>query len=258
MRRIAYLIAAGITLSALSLAGFALFSPVPVDAPVDPVSLSLPEGRGLAAGRLASVSFTAVASQAMHVQVLAGPETFEALLSASLSPDELRTGPRPTTTTAPPTTTTSAPKPTTTTSSPPTTTSTTTPPTTTSTSLPPTTTTTAPTTTTTVPSSGPLTESQMRDLAVRFFPAEEVEKAVLVAKCESGFNPNAYNPAGPYGGLFQHLESAWAARATAAGYPGASIFDPEANTAAAHLVWSSSGWGPWPSCSSWADGQLGG
>jgi hypothetical protein len=98
----------------------------------------------------------------------------------------------------------------------------------------------------------------MRALAARFFPAEEVDKAVLVAKCESGFNPMAYNPAGPYGGLFQHLETAWTSRASAAGYPGASIFDPEANTAAAYLLWSSSGWSPWPSCSSWADGQLGG
>jgi hypothetical protein len=98
----------------------------------------------------------------------------------------------------------------------------------------------------------------MRELAARFFPSEEVEKAVLVARCESGFNPAAYNSSGPYGGLYQHLETHWETRAAAAGYPGASIFNAEANTAAAHLLWSSNGWGPWPSCSAWADGQLGG
>ena len=98
----------------------------------------------------------------------------------------------------------------------------------------------------------------MRELAGRFFPAEELDKAVLVAWCESGFDPNAYNLVGPYGGLFQHAEIYWPSRAIAAGYPGASIFDAEANTAASKLLWSISGWQPWPYCSAWADGQLGG
>ncbi|MDF1594612.1 MAG: hypothetical protein P1T08_00755 [Acidimicrobiia bacterium] len=62
MRRAAYLIFAGITLVALSFAGFAVFAPVAVDAPEIPVQIDLPDGRGLAAGRLASMSFTAVAS----------------------------------------------------------------------------------------------------------------------------------------------------------------------------------------------------
>jgi hypothetical protein len=98
----------------------------------------------------------------------------------------------------------------------------------------------------------------MRELAAGFFPAEEVDKAVLIADCESGLNPSAYNPGGPYGGLYQHSEAAWDSRAAAAGYPGASIFNAEANTAAAYLLWSSNGWDPWRWCSAWADGQLGG
>jgi hypothetical protein len=41
------------------------------------------------------------------------------------------------------------------------------------------------------------------------------------------------SPSSPAGatvdGLFQHKSIYWAARATAAGYPGASVFDPMAN-----------------------------
>jgi hypothetical protein len=98
----------------------------------------------------------------------------------------------------------------------------------------------------------------MRELAGRFFPPEELDKAVLVAWCESKYDPNAYNPVAPYGGLYQHAEIYWPPRATAAGYPGASIFNAEANTAASHWLWMISGWQPWPYCSAWADGQLGG
>lgn len=257
MRRYALPVITIITLFALSLAGFALFSPEPVDAPTAVPELTLPEGRGLASGRLATMSFVVVASDARVAEVVeTGEELFVALERASYTALELERGPISTTTTTAPPTTTTVP-PTTTTTAPPTTT--TVPPTTTTTA-PPTTTTVPPTTTTTAPpSSGPLSESQMRDLAARFFPADEVEKAVLVAKCESGWNPAAYNPSGPYGGLFQHLESAWPSRATAAGFPGASIFDAEANTAAAAWLLSRASWSSqWPYCSNWADGQLGG
>ncbi len=257
MRRLLTLIATGFTVVALFVAGFALFAPAESVAPATSAKpdLTLPSGRGLASGRLATMSFSAVAST-LEAPIAAGPDsdTFEGLLFATLRQEELATGPQATTTTTstvPATTTTS-----TTTTTPPTTTA---PPISTTTTSSSTTTTTVPvSTTTTVPTSGPLTESQMRELAARFFPSEEVDKAVLVARCESGFNPAAYNSSGPYGGLYQHLETHWETRAAAAGYPGASIFNAEANTAAAHLLWSSNGWGPWPSCSAWADGQLGG
>lgn len=36
-----------------------------------------------------------------------------------------------------------------------------------------------------------------------------------VSDCESGFNPSAYNRAGPYVGLFQHRESSWPGRVRA-------------------------------------------
>jgi len=36
-------------------------------------------------------------------------------------------------------------------------------------------------------------------------------RLIAVARCESGLNPNALNPAGPYEGLFQFLPSTFAA-----------------------------------------------
>jgi hypothetical protein len=54
-----------------------------------------------------------------------------------------------------------------------------------------------------------------------------------VAKCESGFNPNAYNASGA-SGLFQFMPATFAANSVRAGFGGASIWDPvaSANTAA--------------------------
>ena len=52
--------------------------------------------------------------------------------------------------------------------------------------------------------------------------------AMATAACESGMNPNAYS--GFYEGLFQHAPSYWPARAAAAGFGGASAFDPVANS----------------------------
>ncbi len=260
MRRFAFLIATGITFIALFFAGFAVFAPASVDAPAPPAEVAVPTERGQAAGRLAGMSFAAVASSVLPAPAVISldPVAFDGLFDASLSRLELLSGSLGTSTTSTSSTTTTAPASTTTTE-PPTTTSTrpattTTQPPTTTTTLPPTTTTSSTTTSsttttttqppTTVPSSGPLTESEMRDLAARFFPAEEVDNAVEVARCESGFNPNAYNPYG-YGGLFQHHEDYWADRAEQSGYAGASIFDAEANTAAAAWLWGVRGWAPW-------------
>jgi hypothetical protein len=184
--------------------------------------------------------------------------------------DETRLALRPptttTTTTQPPTTTTTTQPPTTTTSTttttqPPTTTTTTT----TTTTQPPTTTTTTTTTTTqppttttstTAPGGGPLTETEMRNLAAQFFATEELDKAVLVAWCESKYDPSAYNPAGPYAGLYQHSLTYWDVRAAQAGWAGASVYDATANTAVTAWLQARDGWGHWPWCSAWADGQL--
>ncbi len=248
MRRYALPVITIITLFALSVAGFALFSPEPVDAPTAVPELTLPEGRGLASGRLATMSFVVVASDA-HVAgaVETGEELFVALERASYTALELERGPISTTTTTAPPTTTTVP-PTTTTTAPPTTT--TVPPTTTTTA-PPTTTTVPPTTTTTAPpssSSEQLTTAEMRALAEEFFPGQ-VEKAMNVAWCESQWYPAIEGGGGAYVGLFQHAVRYWDERARRAGWEGASITDPRANTAvAAWLVEVNDGWGDWPSC----------
>lgn len=62
------------------------------------------------------------------------------------------------------------------------------------------------------------------------------EKALAVAWCESRFEPWAYNPAGPYRGLFQVDNDTDAA------------FDPWVNVAMAYEKWTTRGWQPWPVC----------
>ena len=60
--------------------------------------------------------------------------------------------------------------------------------------------------------------------------------AMAVIACESGGNPKAYNPAGPYVGLFQVLD------------PSGSLLAPAANIAAAYSKYLRQGPGAWPNC----------
>jgi len=60
-----------------------------------------------------------------------------------------------------------------------------------------------------------------------------------IASCESGFNPRAYNPAGPYIGLFQYLQSTWDAN----GY--GSIYDPVAQARTTARMLSQGGASHW-------------
>lgn len=56
---------------------------------------------------------------------------------------------------------------------------------------------------------------------------------VAIANCESSMRPDAVNydyyDNGHPSGTFQHLSGYWPARAAKYGYPGASVFDAEAN-----------------------------
>ena len=54
-----------------------------------------------------------------------------------------------------------------------------------------------------------------------------------VARCESGLDPYARNPDGPYYGLFQFLPSTW--RSTP--YGNEDWYDPRANARAAAWMW---------------------
>jgi soluble lytic murein transglycosylase-like protein len=62
-----------------------------------------------------------------------------------------------------------------------------------------------------------------------------------VAHCESGFNPQAYNPAGPYYGLFQFLMGTFKATP----YGSGDIYDPVANANAAAWKWAHGGASAW-------------
>lgn len=86
---------------------------------------------------------------------------------------------------------------------------------------------------------------QWRALVEKHFAPDQVAKAMRVMACESGGNPDAKNPRSGAAGLFQHLQKYWASRTAAAGYPGASIFDPEANIAASAWLSSNHGWQHW-------------
>ncbi len=56
-----------------------------------------------------------------------------------------------------------------------------------------------------------------------------------MAKCESSYNPDAYNPSGA-SGLFQFMPSTFAG--TPQGQAGGSIWDPVANAEAAAWMYS--------------------
>lgn len=102
-----------------------------------------------------------------------------------------------------------------------------------------------------------------RSLVAVYFNPADVDHALAIIRCESVGDPDAYNPAGPVSGLFQHRDRYWPSRSATAGWAGADIFDPEANTAvAAWLVYHNGGWQHWSglawgadSCEEWAQAQ---
>ncbi len=73
-------------------------------------------------------------------------------------------------------------------------------------------------------------------------------KALRIAKCESGLNPRAIGYKGLYGGLYQQAFQYWHARATAAGIPGADILDADANIKVSMMM-ARDGFHHWPVCS---------
>jgi hypothetical protein len=95
----------------------------------------------------------------------------------------------------------------------------------------------------TIATSGWLSQVQVRALVAEYFAAEDVNKAVRVAWCESRFDPTSSNLRTGGVGLFQHLPRYWTERAEKAGFPNAEPTDPEASTAAAAwAVYNGGGW----------------
>lgn len=70
-------------------------------------------------------------------------------------------------------------------------------------------------------------------LVERYFPAERVEEAMQVMRCESNGRPDAVNPTSDATGLFQFKAATWAWASVGAGFGGSSRLEPEANIASA-------------------------
>ena len=70
-------------------------------------------------------------------------------------------------------------------------------------------------------------------------------KALDIARCESGYNTDAYNPAG-YAGVFQHAVHYWPDRADKWGFPDRSVYNGRANIIVSIRMARSAGdWGLW-------------
>jgi len=94
------------------------------------------------------------------------------------------------------------------------------------------------------PAAATVPAGSVQEIIVRAFSPygqAAVDWGLRVAKCESGYNPRAYNPAGPYYGLFQFLMSTFKNTP----YGNQDIYDAYYNAAAAAWKYSVSGGGAW-------------
>jgi hypothetical protein len=230
----------------LAVLGFAAFS-IEKTAPPAP-TVALP------AGVSARVAGAALASQVQALPAIEEPTTTTTrpeTTTTTEAPATLRLAAEAT----PITTTTTTTPPTTTTKATTTTTTTTTPPTTTTKATTTTTTTTVPPgPTTTLVAGGIRDVEEWRPLVEASFPADRVEEALEVMKCESNGDPLAVNPRTNASGLFQFIPSTWNWASPLAGWGSTSVFDPEANVdTAAWLVQESIDagdhpWAHWSPC----------
>ncbi len=93
------------------------------------------------------------------------------------------------------------------------------------------------------PTSGWLSEVEVRSLVEIYFEPTDVNRAVRIAWCESRFDPNAVDAESGGTGLFSHLPKYWEERSGNAGFPGIPPTDAEANVAAAAWeVYNGAGW----------------
>lgn len=100
-----------------------------------------------------------------------------------------------------------------------------------------------------------LTETEVAQIAVKFFPAREVPRVIRVAQCESGLDTNAVSAGWDrvfgryaYVSLLQISEDLWQWDANRLfGYP-ADLRDPVVNIAVGAFIWSVQGWAAWPYC----------
>jgi len=95
------------------------------------------------------------------------------------------------------------------------------------------------------PAPAPLASETLVALLAAYFAPADVERALRIAWCESRYDVNATNPWSGAMGLFQHMPQYWVDRSAAAGWAGASAYDPEANGAVAAWLAYSDGWRHW-------------
>jgi hypothetical protein len=70
------------------------------------------------------------------------------------------------------------------------------------------------------------------------------DKAVSVARCESRFDPDAYNPGG-YAGVYQQATRYWRTRAATYGFRDYSVYNGRANVVVSVRMAHREGWGAW-------------
>ncbi len=83
----------------------------------------------------------------------------------------------------------------------------------------------------------------VRSAIKQSFP-DQYDKALSVARCESGLNPEAVSPGGGNWGLFQ-INRVHASLVESMGYSWDQITDPYVNSKVAREVYNSSGWSAW-------------
>lgn len=81
------------------------------------------------------------------------------------------------------------------------------------------------------------TPAEVEALIRATWPDSAEDRAVRIARCESGLNPNAKNRTSTASGTFQLIAAHWRGRF--------DPFDARANIAYAYRLWQSSGWSPW-------------
>ena len=88
------------------------------------------------------------------------------------------------------------------------------------------------------------TQDTVRAAIQQSFP-DQYSKAVAVATCESGLNPNAISPGGGNWGLFQ-INTVHSSMVRSMGYSWDQILDPYVNSKVARRIYNDAGgWGPW-------------
>jgi hypothetical protein len=81
--------------------------------------------------------------------------------------------------------------------------------------------------------------------AARHWPVEGgAHKALSVARCESHFDPGAFNPSG-YAGVYQQATRYWPGRSGTYGFRDYSVYNGRANIMVSVRMAHRHGWDPW-------------